>query len=150
MFRWILIAAFSLPVYAQALLGQAPPEQTKPKTLEQRPGAKPKPGELEEEAPPEEDASAKPKEYSFNPLKAATELRVGNYYFKRGKYRAAADRYREASLWNPTLAEAFLRMGEADEKQHDKKSAKEAYTKYLEMAPDAKDATEVKKKLSKL
>jgi tetratricopeptide (TPR) repeat protein len=145
MFRWILIFASALP-----FLAQTPPEQTKPKTLEQRPGAKPKPTEPEEEAPPEEDTTAKPKEYSFNPLQAATEMRVGNYYYKRGKFRAAADRYREASLWNPTLAEAFLRMGEADEKNHDKKAAKEAYSKYLEMAPDAKDAADVKKKLSKL
>jgi tetratricopeptide (TPR) repeat protein len=145
MFRWILIFAFALP-----FLAQTPPEQTKPKTLEQRPGAKPKPTEPEEEVPPEEDATAKPKEYSFNPLQAATEMRVGNYYYKRGKYRAAADRYREASLWNPTLAEAFLRMGEADEKNHNKKAAKEAFSKYLEMAPDAKDAADVKKKLSKL
>jgi tetratricopeptide (TPR) repeat protein len=145
MFRWILIAAFALPANAQA-----PPPETTKKTLEKRPDANAKQAELEEEVPPEEDPSAKPKEYSFNPLQAASEMRVGNYYFKRGKYRAAAQRYHEASLWNPTLAEAYLRMGEADEKQHDKKAAKESYIKYLEVAPDAKDAPEVKKKLSRL
>jgi tetratricopeptide (TPR) repeat protein len=145
MFRCIFILALAFPAGAQT-----PPPEAKPKTLEQRPDSKPKPTEMEEEVPPEEDAAAKPKEYSFNPLQAEKEMRVGNYYFKRGKYRAAADRYHEASMWNPTLAEAYLREGGAAEKQHDKKAAKQAYSKYLEVAPDAKDAADVKKKLSKL
>ncbi len=110
---------------------------------------KPKP-DLEEELPPEEDVSAKPKEYSFNPLQAANELKVGNYYMKRGKYRAAAQRFREATLWNNTLAEGYVRLGEAEEKAHEKKLAREAYAKYLEVAPDAKDAGDIRKKLKKL
>ena len=113
------------------------------------PPPKPKP-DLEEELPPEEDVSAKPKEYSFNPLQAANELKVGNYYMKRGKYRAAAQRFREATLWNNTLAEGFERLGEAEEKAHEKKLAREAYAKYLEVAPDAKDADDIRKKLRKL
>ncbi len=133
MIRWILAVNLQLALFGEF---QAPPK-TKPS--------------VQEDNPPEEDVSAKPKEYSFNPLQATEELRVGNYYFNvKKKYRAAADRFREATLWNPTLAEAFLRLGEADEKLHDLKAAKEAYAKYLEIAPDAKDAAQVKKKLSKL
>ena len=98
---------------------------------------------------PEEDTSLVPKEYSFNPLQAANELKIGNYYFKKGNYRAAAQRFTEATKWDGTLAEAFLRLGEAREKQHDNKAAAEAYAKYLEIAPDAKDAAEVKKRLAK-
>lgn len=103
-----------------------------------------------EDLPPEEDAAAKPKEYSFNPLQAETEMTTGRYYFHRGKYRAAAERFREAARWNPTLAEAYERLGATEEKQHDSKAAREAYSKYLEMAPDAKDAKEIKKKLAKM
>ncbi len=103
-----------------------------------------------DELPPEEDAKVKPKEYSFNPLQAETELNTGKFYMRRGKYHAAAERFREATRWNPTLAEAFVRLGEAEEKQHDLKAAREAYSKYLEVAPDAKDAKEVRKKLAKL
>jgi hypothetical protein len=36
--------------------------------------------------PEEEDESLKPKEYSFNPLQAEKEVRVGNFYFKKGSY----------------------------------------------------------------
>src|SRR6185295_8212851 len=103
----------------------------------------------QEQAPPEEDTSLVPKEYSFNPLHATNELKIGNYYFKKGNYRAAAQRFTEATKWDGTLAEAYLRLGEAREKQHDNKAAAEAYTKFLEIAPDSKDAAEVKKRLAK-
>lgn len=103
-----------------------------------------------EELPPEENVSAKPKEYSFNPLQAETEMTTGKFYFKRGKYRAAADRFREATRWNPTLPEAFERLGAAEEKQSHAKAAHEAYSKYLEMVPEAKDAKEIRKKLAKM
>src|SRR5260370_29461089 len=109
-----------------------------------------KPAAPEEQAPREEDESLVPKEYSFNPLEAAKDVRIGNYYFKRGKYRAAAMRFEEATKWDGTSAEAYLRLGEAKEKQHDRKAAAAAYAKYLEVAPDAKDAPEVKKRLEKV
>ena len=104
----------------------------------------------EEQAPPEEDESLIPKEYSFNPLQASKEMTAGNYYFKKGNYRAAAHRFEEATKWDGTNAQAYLRLGEASEKQHDRKAASAAYAKYLEIAPDAKDAAEVKKRLDKV
>jgi tetratricopeptide (TPR) repeat protein len=116
----------------------------------QSPPPNKKPPDVQEELPPEEDTAAKPKEYSFNPLQAQNEMRIGNFYFHRGKFRAAADRYREATKWNGSLAEAYVRLGEAEEKAHDKKAARDAYAKYLEIAPDAKDAKAVQKKLSKM
>lgn len=109
----------------------------------QKPAAVPQPQE-----PVEEDKTLQPpKEYSFNPLQAETEIKTGNYYFKKGAYKAAIARFREATLWNPQNAEAFLRLGNAFEKAKDRKNAREAYTKYLELAPDAKNAAEIKKKL---
>ena len=112
-----------------------------------RPAEQSKP-QVEEQEPPEEDDSLKPKEYSFNPLEAERDLKVGNYYFKKGNYKAAASRFREATRWNPTYAEAFLRLGESEEKLKDKPAAQQAYAKYLELSPDAKDAETVKKKLT--
>lgn len=118
------------------------PQQTKDK---QPP--KPKPQQQEQE-PPEEDESLKPKEYPFNPLEAEHDVKVGNYYFKKGNYKAALNRFREASRYNPTYAEAYLRMGDSEEKLKDKQAAHEAYAKYLELAPDGKEAEAVKKKLA--
>ena len=109
----------------------------------------PKPQQQTEQEPPEEDESLAPKTYSFNPLEAEKDLKVGLYYFKKGNYKASTSRFREATLWNPTYAEAFLRLGESEEKLKDKKAADEAYTKYLALAPDSKDAEAVKKKLAR-
>jgi len=89
-----------------------------------------------------------PKTYSFNPLEAEKDLKVGNYYFKKGNYKASTSRFREATLWNPTFAEAFLRLGDSEEKLKDKKAADEAYSKYLVLSPDGKEADAVKKKLA--
>lgn len=98
--------------------------------------------------PPEEDESYAPKEYSFNPLQAAKELKVGNFYFKKGNYQAAAARFREATKWNPSFAEAYLRLGEALEKSKKPEAAKDAYRKYLELEPDGKQAKHVRRKLA--
>ena len=99
--------------------------------------------------PPEEEESSKPKEYSFNPLQASKELKIGQFYFKKGKYSAAANRFEEATKWDPTSAEAFLRLGEAREKLKDAAAAKAAYQKYLELAPDARNAAAIRKKIGR-
>jgi tetratricopeptide (TPR) repeat protein len=111
---------------------------------------RPKPPSTQEEVPPEEDESLSVKEYSFNPLQAEKELRIGNYYFHKGSFRAAALRFREATKWNNGYSDAWFRLGEAEEKLKDPKAAKEAYAKYAELAPDAKNIAEVRKKLAKL
>ena len=125
--KWLLILALvcSLGCWAQ---------QTKPQQQE----------------PPEEDEALTPKEYTFNPLQANKELQIGNYYFKKKNYRAAAKRFSEATKWNPSFAEAFLRLGESEDKLKDAAAARQAYSTYLELAPEAKNAAEIKKRLSKV
>ncbi|MEO8129985.1 MAG: tetratricopeptide repeat protein [Bryobacteraceae bacterium] len=97
--------------------------------------------------PPEEDVAIPPKEYTFNPLQASKEVRIGNYYFKKGSYKAAAHRFEEALKWNPSLADAAFRLGESREKLKDKPGAQEAFKKYLAIEPEGKEANLVKKKL---
>ena len=101
--------------------------------------------------PPEEDKSVAVPVYGFNPQQAQKEIRTGNYYFKKGSYRAAAGRYTEATRWNSGEPEAWYKLGEAEEKLKDSKAAKEAYGKFLEVA-DAKDkrAEEIKRKIEKM
>ena len=103
-----------------------------------------------EEVPPEEDTSLTTDSFSFNPLLAEKSVRVGNFYFKQGKYRAAEGRFRDATKWNEGYGEAWLRLGEVEEKLRDWKAAKEAYTKYLEVAADAKNAGDIRKRMARL
>ena len=100
--------------------------------------------------PPEEDKSIAVPVYGFNPLQAQKEINVGNQYFKKGAYRAAAGRFEEATKWNSNEPEAWLRLGEAQEKLRDQKAARAAYTKYLALAGESKLADEIRKKLEKL
>jgi tetratricopeptide (TPR) repeat protein len=123
-------------------------EQVKPATPVPAPTEQAKPAE--EQEPPEEDANLKPKDYVFNPLQANKELQVGTEYMKKHSYKAAAGRFREATRWNPNLAEAWLRLGEAEEKRKNRKDAKDAYAKYLELQPEAKDGAEIRKKIAGL
>jgi tetratricopeptide (TPR) repeat protein len=124
---------------------QAEPRQKQLKTQRSEPAAAGK-----EQDPPEEDKSIAPTEYSFNPLQAAKDIKVGDYYLKRGNVRAAAGRFREATRWNESSGEAWLRLAEAEEKLKDRKAAREAYTKYLEVAADAKNAADIRKKIASL
>ncbi|MCW5977081.1 MAG: hypothetical protein KIT09_03350 [Bryobacteraceae bacterium] len=114
------------------------------------------------EEPPEEDKSlSRETEYSFNPLQASKEFKVGEFYAKKGSFRAAAGRFEEATKWNPSFADAFLKLGEMREKiaelelnEVEKRltveSAVEAYQKYLELSPDGDKSKSVKRKLEKL
>jgi tetratricopeptide (TPR) repeat protein len=109
------------------------------------------PQQPEIQEPPEEDLSnAEKVEYTFNPLQAEKELKIGNFYFKKGSYRAAARRFEEAGKWNPSSGEAFLRLGDARARMGSAKAANEAYLKYLELEPESKRADEIRRKLKSL
>jgi tetratricopeptide (TPR) repeat protein len=103
----------------------------------------------EGQLPPEEDKAKIPENYTFNPLRSKKEVTVGEFYFKKGDFKAAAGRFREGTKWNDGNAEAWLRLGDAQEKLKDLKAAHEAWQKYLQLAPEAKNAGEVRKKLDK-
>lgn len=108
--------------------------------------AKPNPQDL----PPEEDENVAPKTYSFNPIQSEHELRVGNFYMRKGKYRAAAGRYVEATKWDPNSAEAFFHLGEAEEKLENMANARAAFKKVLQISPDSKEGKEAKRRLEKI
>lgn len=139
MSRWwaLLLTIASAPGQERPRLGPPKSEEAKPAQPQQ------------EQEPPEEDAGAKVKEYSFNPLQAVKELQTGNFYFRKGSFKAAAIRFREALRWNPGFADAYLRLGEAEEKLRDRKAAQEAYRKFLELAPGSKQAPEIRKRIGK-
>ena len=127
-----------------ALFAQQPPPDSKKK-----PPPASKEQESKEEDPPEEDASLKPRVFSFNPLAANKAILAGNYYFKKGNYAAARGRYDDATKYNPGSAEAYLKLGETFEKLRDKKQARAAYEKYIELTQDAKATDAIKKKIEK-
>jgi tetratricopeptide (TPR) repeat protein len=150
MFRWhlalILVGLASAFAQDSQTQQQAPPGSPI-EMQKQRPAQK---TSDKEAAPPEEDTSIGTTTYSFNPLQAKKDVEVGNEYAKKHSYRAAAGRFLSATKYNDGDAEAWLRLGEMDEKLRDKPGAHDAYAKYLELASDAKNAAEIKKRMEKL
>jgi predicted Zn-dependent protease len=139
MSRWFLVV-LAAGLYAQ---------DSKPK--EDLKKQRPQPAVSEqEEVPPEEDTSLATTEFSFNPLQSKKDVVTGDFYWKKRSYLAAAGRFRDATKWDDSNSEAWLRLGEAEEKLKDREAARQAYGKYLELAGDAKNAAEIRKRLQKL
>ncbi len=138
---WVLAAAF-----CSAAIGFAQQPPAKPTQDQKKPPA----AAPAVQEPPEEDEALKPEEFSLNPLEAQKNITAGDYYFRTKKnYHAAARRYLRATKWDPGSAEAFLKLGECEEKLNDRAAARDAYEQYLELAPTAKNAEAIRKKLDK-
>ena len=127
-------------------------------SLQGKPGAKAEPQQkpaqpdvvnVDPTAPPTEPEPA-PVVYTLNPDKAAKEVRVGGFHMKRHNWNAAVARFQEAVKWNPKQADAWLKLGEAREKNGEATKALEAYRKYLELAPNDKKAREARKAVARL
>lgn len=121
----LLLVGFTT-LLAQEQTAPAAPT-TKPQ-LEQRTPPK-KSGK--QAVPAEEDRSYLSEEHSFNPLQSQKSVEVGDSSFRKGKYQGAAYRDLDATMWNDRNAEAWKKLGLAEEKLKDVKAARDAYNKYL-------------------
>ncbi|HWR53868.1 MAG TPA: tetratricopeptide repeat protein [Bryobacteraceae bacterium] len=99
--------------------------------------------------PPEEDESLATTEYAFNPLQAEKEVKVGEFYAKKGSWKAASLRFREATRWNPGLVQAWLRLGDAEEKLKNRAEARKAWATALQLEPNHERAKELRNKIGK-
>jgi tetratricopeptide (TPR) repeat protein len=93
--------------------------------------------------PDNPDTSGIQEFHPWNPMKAAKDIDIGNFYFNRKNYRAALDRYKEALYYKDGDAVASFRLAVCQEKLGDKAEAKKYYEQYLKILPEgplAKDA----------
>jgi tetratricopeptide (TPR) repeat protein len=88
--------------------------------------------------------------HPFDPHRAAKDLEVGDFYFKKKNYGAALERYREALFYKPGDALANLRMAQAFDKLARVDDAIEHFEEYLKILPTGPQAEEAKKALEKL
>lgn len=91
-----------------------------------------KPAEVESEAEP------------FVSPPAWKSVEIGDFYLKRRRFRAALSRYQEALTTDPYYAPGYLGMGKVYDRLGLSQKALEAYRKYLDLLPSAKDAAEAK------
>lgn len=76
------------------------------------------------------------------------DVEVGNFYLKQGKYDAAIDRFKDATVAQPTYALPWELMGEANEKKGDFDESMKAFQKYLKLYPHAPDRKKVEDRIA--
>lgn len=75
-----------------------------------------------------------------DPVQARKHVEVGDFYFRRENYKAAADRYREAIRYNPKWAEAYEKLTRSLEKQTLLAEAAEVCRQFVQDNPSSKEA----------
>lgn len=114
----------------------------------------------EEERPPQKKpvlirddrTDRKPEEEVFihDPQKAAENVEIGDFYFKRENYKAAADRYRDAVKYNLQWAESYKKLIATLEQQEKFAEALQMAEQFLDMNPMSEEAQEFQKKREEL
>ena len=87
---------------------------------------------------------------SWDPHKAAKDVEVGDFYFKRRNYRAAEDRYREALRYKDNDAVATIRLAVCLEKLGILDGARAEYESYLKILPHGPEAQEAQRAIERL
>ena len=120
-------------------------------------------------SPPADDAKAHPKSndalvdaeiasgtndvsefHPFDPHKAAKDVEVGDFYFRRKNYIGAEDRYREALVYKENDAIATFRLAVCLEKMSRFDEARQEFESYLKILPNGPEAGDAKKAIEKL
>jgi tetratricopeptide (TPR) repeat protein len=86
----------------------------------------------------------------WDPHKAAKDVEVGDYYFKRKNYVGAESRYREALLYKPNDAIATFRLAVCLQKMDRPHEAQQEYEAYLKILPHGPESEQAKKALDRL
>lgn len=87
--------------------------------------------------------------HPWDPHRAAKDIEVGDFYFKRDNYRAAESRYREALQFKPNDALATFRLAETLDREHNPE-AKDYYQQYLKILPSGEFAQQAKDAIERL
>jgi tetratricopeptide (TPR) repeat protein len=125
---------------------QAAPPSSAPATTTSVPDARPV------NAAPEKPAPAPPKPSQAEMARAVAEAQVrrGDQELERGRYDVAAEEFQLALANDPSLAVAWRGLGIAHLMRHNEESARKAYVKYLQLAPSAPDARDIRKAIAEL
>ena len=88
--------------------------------------------------------------HPWDPHKAAKDVEVGDFYFRKKNYRAAIERYKEALIYKPNDAIANFRLGECLEKTGNQEEAVTHYQEYLKILPHGPLSQDAQKALERL
>lgn len=96
------------------------------------------------------ELEAEPEIITPDPAEAKRNLAVGDFYFKKKNFAAAADRYREAVKYGPTSHVAYDKLVQALEKLGAYSEALATCNDYIKNNPESDKVNEFEKKSEKL
>lgn len=88
--------------------------------------------------------------HAWDPHKAAKDIEVGDFYFKRKNYRAAESRYREALYYKNNDAEATFRLAICMEKLQRPDDAVAEFQSYLRILPNGSKSEDARRAIERL
>ena len=88
--------------------------------------------------------------HPWDPHKAAKDVEVGDFYFKRKNYKAAIERYKHALIYKQDDAIATYRLAESLDKTGNSAEAVNYYRGYLKILPHGPYASDAQKGISRL
>lgn len=98
-----------------------------------------------------QESASDVKEFSpWDPHKAAKDVEVGDYYFKRKNYKAAIERYKHALIYKQNDAMATFRLAESLDKTGKSDEAITRYQEYLKILPHGPFSADAEKALARL
>lgn len=86
----------------------------------------------------------------YNPHQAEKDVQVGDFYYKRGNYKAAVSRYDEALQLRPGSPSTTFKLADAYEKYKQLEKAALYYREYVRDYPDGKQIAEARAALDRL
>lgn len=88
--------------------------------------------------------------HPWDPHRAAKDVEVGDYYFKRRNYKGALERYKDALIYKENDAMANFRLGQTYEKLKQPQDAVAHYEAYLKILPHGLLSDEAEKAIARL
>ncbi len=131
-------------------------EQQKQPAPKQAPPTQSQPGESDESSSKQESAGvagtlpAEASSSTYDPVSAARDVDVGDYYYRQKNYRGALMRYADAAKSKPGDAAIHLRMGRGWEKLGAPERAYLEYDATVRVEPEGKSAAEAQDAMQRL
>ncbi len=95
-------------------------------------------------------AAEKARRDLYSPALAKEDVSVGKFYRNKGSDYAAISRFKSATHHDPRWPLPYELLGETYETKNDSTHAIAAYREYLKLAPHAKNAKDIEKRIERL
>lgn len=96
------------------------------------------------------NAEAEPEVITPDPAEALKNLKVGDFYFRKRNYKAAADRYRDAVKYGPKNPEAYEKLVRSLEKLDDFAGALKVCDEFIQGNSDSAKIHDFERKADEL